>query len=534
MSSSQRPDGSPGPDGTAVLVREPDAHPTQPIATVAPPGPSRRSWFRPRPPLTLRNKLVVSIMAIIVVVCAVVGVTTEIFLSRYLMKQLDGQVHTASEFVWGPGDRSGRTLPSCTGTTRQGGPGGLGQAAYSLTAVIVDDQVVNAWTVNPKSSTGCTALSDEAAAVLLSVTPGSGPQTVTVPGLDSSYRVESNTRNGVTVVNGLSMAQVQGSLFQLGMILLIVTAVALVIGAFAVIWIVRRSLRPLDRVAATARQVTTLPLDRGEVDLGVRVPDRDTDTRTEVGQVGAALNQMLGHVSGALESRQESETRVRQFVADASHELRTPLASIRGYAELARRDEYDSATVTHALRRVESESARMSTLVEDLLLLARLDSGRPLSAEEVDLTMLAIDAVSDARVAGPTHRWQLDLPEEPVTVTGDGARLHQVLVNLLTNARTHTPAGTVVSCGVRVEPGPGGRFAVITVADNGPGIPAALQPNIFGRFVRGDSSRSRAAGSTGLGLAIVSAVVGAHRGSVSVDSRPGRTVFTVRLPGASG
>jgi two-component system OmpR family sensor kinase len=190
--------------------------------------------------------------------------------------------------------------------------------------------------------------------------------------------------------------------------------------------------------------------------------------------------------------------------------------------------------VTHALRRVESESARMSTLVEDLLLLARLDSGRPLSTDDVDLSMLVIDAVSDARVAGPTHRWQLDMPDEPVTVTGDGARLHQVLANLLVNARTHTPAGTTVSCGLRTEAGPGGRSAVITVADNGPGIPGALQPEIFNRFVRGDSSRSRAAGSTGLGLAIVAAVVGAHRGAVSVESRPGRTVFTVRLPGATG
>jgi two-component system OmpR family sensor kinase len=266
----------------------------------------------------------------------------------------------------------------------------------------------------------------------------------------------------------------------------------------------------------------------------VRVPEQDTDTRTEVGQVGAALNQMLGHVSGALKSRQESETRVRQFVADASHELRTPLASIRGYAELARRDEHDAQTVGHALRRVESESARMSTLVDDLLLLARLDSGRPLSADQVDMSMLIIDAVSDARVAGATHRWQLDLPEEPVTVIGDGARLHQVLTNLLANARTHTPAGSTVRCGLRTEAGPGGTWAVITVTDDGPGIPAALQPEIFNRFVRGDSSRSRGAGSTGLGLAIVAAVVGAHRGTVTVQSRPGRTVFTVRLPGATG
>jgi two-component system OmpR family sensor kinase len=527
MSSSRPPDGSPGSE-QAVLDRGPDPQVTQPIAVVptAAAPPPRRAWFRPRAPLTLRNKLVVSIMAIIVTVCAVVGVTTEVFLSSYLMKQLDTQLTQVNQAATGGPDGPRFIGAPCAGGLRSGfGPPGL-------TAYIRNGQVVSASTTDYKN--GCTVASADVAAALLTVAPNQKPQTVSLPGLDGSYRVMATTKSGVTVVSGLSLSGVDGSLFQLGMILLIVTGVALVIGAFAVVWIVRRSLRPLDRVAATARQVTTLRLDRGEVDLGVRVPARDTDTRTEVGQVGAALNQMLGHVSGALESRQESETRVRQFVADASHELRTPLASIRGYAELARRDEHDSETVSHALRRVESESARMSTLVDDLLLLARLDSGRPLSAEEVDLTMLAIDAVSDARVAGPTHRWQLDLPQEPVTVTGDAARLHQVLANLLTNARTHTPAGTVVSCGVHTEPGPGGRFAVITVADNGPGISAALQPIIFGRFVRGDSSRSRAAGSTGLGLAIVSAVVGAHGGDVSVDSRPGRTVFTVRLPGARG
>jgi two-component system OmpR family sensor kinase len=267
-------------------------------------------------------------------------------------------------------------------------------------------------------------------------------------------------------------------------------------------------------------------LHKGDVDLAIRVPARDTDARTEIGSVGAAINQMLGHVSSALTARQASETRVRQFVADASHELRTPLAAIRGYAELARRGEHEPGAVAHALNRVESESARMTTLVDDLLLLARLDSGRPLASEEVDLTVLAVDRVSDARVACTDHKWQLDLPDEPVTVTGDGARLHQVLANLLANARTHTPPGTTVVTGVRRENG----GAVLTVIDDGPGIPEELQPEIFGRFVRGDSSRSRAAGSTGLGLAIVDAVISAHGGTVTVESRPGRTCARVWLP----
>jgi two-component system OmpR family sensor kinase len=218
---------------------------------------------------------------------------------------------------------------------------------------------------------------------------------------------------------------------------------------------------------------------------------------------------------------------VRQFVADASHELRTPLAAIRGYAELSRRSRQPvSQEIGHVLNRVESEAERMTALVEDLLLLARLDAGRPLAHDPVDLTMLVVDAVSDAHAAGPRHDWQLDLPNEPVTVVGDGARLHQVLANLLANARTHTPDGTTVTVAVSTS----GGDAVLRVIDNGPGIPAELQPHIFERFARGDSSRSRAAGSTGLGLSIVHAVVTAHRGRVTVDSVPGRTVFTVTLP----
>jgi len=238
---------------------------------------------------------------------------------------------------------------------------------------------------------------------------------------------------------------------------------------------------------------------------------------------------MLGHVEDALARRQASESRLRRFAADASHELRTPLAAIRGYAELARRDPGTlPPEVAHALDRVESESARMSALVEDLLLLARLDAGRPLESAPVDLTRLALDATSDARAAGPDHRWRLELPEGPVPVSGDDQRLHQVIANLLSNARTHTQAGTTVVVAVS-RAGDGGT-AELSVTDDGPGIPAELQPDLFERFVRGDSSRSRAAGSTGLGLSIVAAVVAAHHGTVGVTSEPGRTRFLITLP----
>ncbi len=205
---------------------------------------------------------------------------------------------------------------------------------------------------------------------------------------------------------------------------------------------VQRSLRPLNRVAATAQQVSQLPLDRGEVALAVRVPPEDTNPASEVGQVGLAINHMLNNVESALAARQASETKVRQFVADASHELRNPLAAIRGYAELTRRSgEAIPPDTTYALGRVESEAARMSTLVEDLLLLARLDAGPALDIQPTDLTELIINALNDARVAGPDHSWSLALPDEPVMVCGDAHRLHQVVANLLANARTHTPAG---------------------------------------------------------------------------------------------
>jgi two-component system OmpR family sensor kinase len=219
-------------------------------------------------------------------------------------------------------------------------------------------------------------------------------------------------------------------------------------------------------------------------------------------------------------------------VADASHELRNPLAAIRGYAELTRRDREKIPTdAAYAMSRVESEAERMSKLVEDMLLLARLDSGPDLDLQPCDLSEIVINAVSDARAAGPDHVWQLNLPQYPVIAQGDQHRLYQVMINLLANARTHTLPGTKVHTGVSVD----GTEAVLTVTDNGPGIPPEVSGRVFQRFARGDASRMRApdaatGGSTGLGLAIVAAVVEAHHGTVTVTSEPGYTQFIVRLP----
>jgi two-component system OmpR family sensor kinase len=293
--------------------------------------------------------------------------------------------------------------------------------------------------------------------------------------------------------------------------------------------LVRRQLRPLHEVAATAYDVTAMPLDASGQTIETRVAPQYTDKATEVGRVGSALNTLLDHVDSALESRHRSELQVRQFVADASHELRTPLSTIHGYAELSRRSPDDAEMLSQAMEKVETEATRMSSLVGDLLLLARLDSGRPLEREEVDVTRLLLEAVADAKVVAPDHVWRLDLPEEPVTVIGDEQRLHQVVTNLINNARRHTPEGTTVTVGAKPRPADG-EHVRITVHDNGPGIPESLQGRVFERFTRGDTSRTRSSGGAGLGLSLVQAITEAHGGTASITSAPGDTTFTISLP----
>ncbi|MGW4882882.1 HAMP domain-containing sensor histidine kinase, partial [Streptomyces sp. NPDC004262] len=350
--------------------------------------------------------------------------------------------------------------------------------------------------------------------------------TVDLPGL-GSYQVQYVVGNNGTFYVGIPTSDVDGTINTLIIVEISLTLSGLIAASLAGTVMVGVATRPLRRVASTATRVSELPLHTGEVNLSERVPESECDPHTEVGRVGAALNRMLNHVHGALHARQQSEMRVRQFVADASHELRTPLASIRGYAELTRRGREEIGPDTrHALGRIESEAGRMTLLVEDLLLLARLDAGRPLQFEHTDLVPLVVDTVSDSRAAGMDHNWRLDLPDEPAPVAADAARVQQVLVNLLGNARKHTPPGTTVTARVQRR----GPWLCVDVEDDGQGIPPELLPHVFERFARGDSARSRATGSTGLGLAIVQAVASAHGGAVTVDSVPGRTVFTLYLP----
>lgn len=481
------------------------------------PPADRRRW-------SLRAKLTAQLVAVVAVVCLIIGLVTEIALHAFLMDQLDSQLSAATDRALDRLDQRDHRGPR-----DQPPPNPLdtpGQVAGTLSAVITQSGAV----LFPQryNSSGAPETLDVSGQQQLAQVPRDGGKyTKDIAGLGSYRLTTVKTQHGDTLVTGLPMSDKEATQWTVGLILGGISLIALVAAFGAGTVIVRRTLRPLQRVAATAGRVVELPLDRGEVPLSVRVPDADTDPRTEVGQVGAALNRMLGHIGNALAARHASETRVRQFVADASHELRTPLAAIRGYAELTRRSrDAVPEDVAYAMSRVESESARMTTLVEDLLLLARLDSGRPLETEQVDLSRLVVDIVNDSRIAGPDHQWRLDLPADPVTITGDTQRLHQVLGNILANARTHTPPGTTVTTSIRTQP----DRVLITIADNGPGIPPELLPDIFERFARGERSRSRAAGSTGLGLAIVAAVVSAHRGSVEAISRPGHTAFTVTLP----
>ncbi|WP_449341721.1 sensor histidine kinase [Streptacidiphilus cavernicola] len=481
------------------------------------------------------------------VVCGVIALTTTLLLKQDLDSAASNKLASAFSQSMGFVDQQshgGRPpLARDPGGDGAGAPGADGGGAPSKVyfvgglpdgsiGAVIDNGTITAATTPDTLNASDPRVHqpkalDPAKVTALAAVPTGTDRKVALPGL-GDYLVRSQlTAGGQTLVVGVPLHYGESLVSELIAAEAVVTVAGLIAAGFVTFALIRISLKPLDRVAATAGRLSRQPLHRGEVGELVRVPEADTDPRTEAGQVGASLNRLIEHVSDALAARHASETRVRQFVADASHELRTPLASIAGYAELTRRGrETVPPDTAYALSRVESEAARMTRLVEDLLLLARLDAGRPLERAPLDLSPLVVDAVRDAHAANPGHRWQLDLPDDPVTVDGDPHRLHQVLVNLLANSGKHTPPGTVVTASVV----PAGDCCELRITDDGPGIPEALLPTVFERFARGDGSRSRAAGSTGLGLAIVAAVTASHGGRVSVQSEPGRTVFAVRLP----
>ena len=550
---------------------------------------SLRSW-RPgsllTPPRSLRTRLVVGVLGLVLVMAAVMSAFSTVSLRHTLMARTDSQLmaaaqraadkrhdltqearkasdEAAQEGADKPGDQpdgAGGADGADGGPDKPGVPPGLDAAGQSTgTLTLITPQ-----TSSSDSQTSETAayidknghyasISKEDCRLLLSQATEDHPVTVHLHHL-GSYRVVAtrDEASGSTVITGLSLEGDKGLIRTQLLIELAVALVGALVVALAGRTMVRSSLAPLERVARTAQRVASQPLERGEVSIEDRVEKADLDSSAEVGQVGGALNTLLGHVESALGARQRSETQVRQFVADASHELRTPLASIRGYTELIRREGADAdlpEEATYALERVHSESVRMTALVEDLLLLARLDAGRELRREEVDLVGLLVDTVADARAAGPEHDWQLDLavleppagatPQEaedflpePPLVIGDEARLRQVIVNLLANARVHTPAGSHVTTTLTRE----GDALMVRIHDDGPGIAPDVHDRLFERFARGDSSRERRTGSTGLGMSIAQAIVQSHGGSIDVDSSTAPedhgTTFTVRLPAA--
>ncbi|ASN50989.1 sensor histidine kinase [Sinomonas sp. R1AF57] len=482
----------------------------------------------------LRTKLVLATMLLLVVICSVVGTLLYASMDRVLTQQLDAQLaqasHRAAEFG----------SPSGSAGTRPDPLEARGQGAGTLNARVAEGNVAVGGLISADGKRLSLQQSDAVKLASLPVSsqpPGDNSGLGATTAVDRSlsvgeYRlVAVQTAYGDVVVTGLPLAQKQATLGSLVLTTLLVSLGGLVLVGLLGTWIIRRTMKPLEELSRVAGQVAQLPLDAGEVALAVRVPASAAHPGTEVGQVGNALNRMLDNVAGALEARQASETRVRQFVADASHELRTPLTAIRGYTDMLKMTEPLTEQGTESLGRVESQSQRMTRLVEDLLTLARLDEGQALKLGPVDLTQLLVETVTDQKVIAPDHIWRLDLPDEPLEIRADGAKLHQVFVNLLSNARKHTPAGTTVTASV-------GRSArgeaVITVVDDGPGIPAELQERVFSRFARADQARTASGGegSTGLGLSIVEAIVAAHGGTVELTSRPGRTEFAVYLPAA--
>ena len=550
---------------------------------------SLRSW-RPgsllTPPRSLRTRLVVGVLGLVLVMAAVMSAFSTVSLRHTLMARTDSQLmaaaqraadkrhdltqearkasdEAAQEGADKPGDQpdgADGAGGADGGPGKEGVPPGLDAAGQSTgTLTLITTQASSSDTASSETAAYIdknghyASISKEDCRLLLSQATEDHPVTVHLHHL-GSYRVVAtrDEASGSTVITGLSLEGDKGLIRTQLLIELTVALLGALVVALAGRTMVRSSLAPLERVARTAQRVASQPLERGEVSIEDRVEKADLDSSAEVGQVGGALNTLLGHVESALGARQRSETQVRQFVADASHELRTPLASIRGYTELIRREGADAdlpEEATYALERVHSESVRMTALVEDLLLLARLDAGRELRREEVDLVGLLVDTVADARAAGPDHDWQLDLavleppadatPQEaedflpePPLVIGDEARLRQVVVNLLANARVHTPAGSHVTTTLARE----GDTLIVRIHDDGPGIAPDVRDRLFERFARGDSSRERRTGSTGLGMSIALAIVQSHGGSIDVVSSTAPedhgTTFSVRLPAA--
>ncbi|MDQ0278393.1 two-component system OmpR family sensor kinase [Arthrobacter silviterrae] len=494
---------------------------------------SRRGPWPVRRRMRLRTKLIAVSLLLLAFVGAGIAVVSYLSMETYLTGQLDLQLrrsaHAATDHVPDPGQPggSGAVPPNPLQAPGQG----EGILMMRVTDGVVDT-ARSGW-IDLQYQQHVIGSADVAA--LRALTPGASPSNVDL-GI-GAYRVESlEASDGSIVTVGLPLGTLDGTLSSLGLTMALVAAAGLLAAGVAGTVLIRHNLKPLEEVSTVANRIAELHLDSGEVELVERIEPSDNDT--EVGRVGNALNRMLDNLSGALSARQESESKVRRFVADASHELRTPLASIRGYSDLVVRTQKLDDGGRDSMDRVRSQALRMQNLVDDLLLLARYDEGRPPALADLDLTELVVEAATDAEIADAAasartgtvpHRWNIDVPAEAVMVRGDESQLHRAVANLLSNAKKHTDPGTSVT--VVLETRPEGTAAV-TVRDCGKGMDAAFLPRIFDRFARADTARSGTDGTTGLGLPIVKAIVEAHGGTIAVASGPSGTEFTIALPAA--
>ena len=470
-----------------------------------------------------------AVIGMVAFILVMIGISTSAILSQVLYVNLGAQVdETAASIQPRVAFQSDAESVLESGRFPDGTLLVLNTVSTGPTGAVVDNAAVRALTDDDL---------DQIADALRSTS--STAQTAELPNLGEYLVRTFQSPGGAVFLVGLPLSSVTGTIGAILTTVALVTAGGLLLLAVVIAIVIRLGLRPLRAVAETATRVASLRLDQGDVSITERVPADQVDDHTEIGQVGSALNTLLDRVDASLTARQRNEELMRRFVADASHELRTPLASIRGFSELSlramRQAQDDESrqrvaraveTTEQSLERIQAQSLRMTTLVEDLLLLARLDEGQELVYGSVDLTRLAVEAVGDARPAGPDHSWTLDVPDAPVELAGDASRLHQVVANLLANARTHTPAGSEVNVSVAHE----GDEAVLRVHDDGPGIDPSVASQLFERFARADRSRDRKTGGTGLGLSIARAIVDAHRGTITVTSTPGDTTFEVRLP----
>jgi len=474
--------------------------------------------------VSLRGRLVIAVVTLTAIALIITDMTATIILRNNLINRLDTQLRAVAggqtlqldqlhlnDHV----DNSQSTLP---GTSR------MRRVPNAITLTLLDPkgQVVSQYGGGSNNS--------DLTATLTGITIAQAakhknqPWTIKSAGESDAYRIISRVivNNEGTAIVAISLSDMHATLINLDVFLILLGLLVLFLLALIARKAVSIGLRPLDDVEKTAAAIAS-------GDYSARLANEDS--ATEVGRLNGALNAMLERIELSFKARKESEDRLRRFAADASHELRTPLTAIRGFAELHRQGAIsgEEATTT-LLRRIERESVRMSTLVDDLLLLARLDQQRPFAHEPVDIGSLLEEAVEAARASSAEHPIDLVMPDDDIFVHGDAGRLHQAISNLLVNARMHTPSGTPIHVRVDLEK----SEVLISVADEGPGLTPEQSARIFERFYRADPSRQRGTireEGSGLGLSIVDAVVSAHGGSVSVDCAEGvGATFTIRLP----